>query len=292
MKFILLCVSIILPSVLANQFVDETEACFVQYLKGKRKLSTNFQTAIEPAEYCDDRLPSMMQSLRTFIDDKVNKEMLPEDSECLLDEMENRECVDHLIMIYVIRLNKFLIESDLTKQLETVRGQLKHDLESIALQCKVDDESFVKLFHTNLGIRNESLEVLQYEYCISRYCLDNKFLEMENYEINPNNITTDTLNCTYIIDIDRKKAENEFTEEYLTTPVRLEAKSCIMEAYTNEKVYEWNLALKVLGNEVNAKRTKEADVIKVTEKLSGSSMTKLVYNCVLPVVNDKIVKNL
>lgn len=281
MKFIIICVSIFLSPVLASQFLDESEACFVQYLKEKRKLSTNFQSAIEPAEYCDDRLPNMLQSLRTFVDDKVNKGM-PDEAECLLDGLENRESVDHLISIYVIRLNKFLNENDLKIQLETVRSQLKQHLESIALKCKVDDESFVKLFHQNLGIRNETLEFLQYEYCISKYCLDNKFLEMENYVINPNNITTDDINCTSIIDIDRKKAEKEFDDEYLTTPERIEVKSCIMQAYTDEKLYEWNLALKVLGNEVNAKRTKETDVIKVTEKLSSSSMSKLVYNCVFP----------
>lgn len=288
MKFALICVLILLSPVLASQFVDEIEACLVQYLKGKGKLSSDFQSVKEPSQLCVDKLSSMLQSLRTFIDDEIRKEM-PNEVECLLGAMDDQETVDHFTMIYVLRLNMFLSENDLKIQLAGSRTQLKQDLESIALQCKVDDKNFVKIFNVNLGIKNETLEALQYEYCITKYCVDNKFLVSGNYEMNPNNIATD-INCTSIIDIDRNKAEQEFADEYITTPEAKEAKTCIVQAYRNAKRYEWFIALKVLANEVNARRTKHADVTKATEKLTNPSFSQTVDKCMFP--SDVIAVNL
>lgn len=279
MKYEIILVPIILSAVgaVSSQFLDETEACFVQYLKVKGKVDSSFQSIIEPTENCVDKLSSMLQSLRAFIDNEIRKEM-PDELECLLGAMENQECVDHFIMIYVLRLNMFLSEDEIKMLLATSRAQLKLDLETIAFQCKVDDKNFVQIFNKNLGIKNETLDALQYEYCIAKYCVDNKFLEL-NYEINPNNIATDDVNCTSIIAIDRYNAEKEFADEYITTPEAIEAKACIMQKYRNAQRYEFFAAIKVLGNELNARRTKEADVIKITEKLTGPSFTQSMRDC-------------
>lgn len=279
MKFAsFICVSIILsPVVMASQFLDETEACFVQYLKWKGKLEGNFQSVIDPPEYCVAKLSGMLQSLRTFIDNEIKKEM-PDEAECLFGSIDDRECLDHFMMIYVLRLNLFLSEDEIKILLATSRAELKQDLETVARQCKVDDKDFVQIFNKNLGIRNETLEALQYDYCLTKYCVDNKILEL-HYELNPNNIATADVNCTFIIDADRNQAEKEFADEYITTPEWIEAKACIMEVYRNEKRYEFFAAIKVLGNELNARRTKEADTIRVTEKLTGPSFAQAINDC-------------
>lgn len=289
MKLVLILISILFTPVLTSQFVDEIEACLVQHLKGQGKLSSDFQSVIEPAENCVDRMSTLMESLRSSIENEINKDMSYE-SNCLLGGMDNRNTIVHFAMIFVLRLNKLMNENDLDIQLKKTRTQLRQDLESIATECKVDDTNFVKLFHKNLGIRNETLDVLEYEYCITKYCVDNQFLELGNYVMNPNNITTDNINCTSIVDIDRKKAEQEFADEHITTTEAEEAKVCIMQLYRTEQQYEWFIALKVLSNEVNARRTKESDVIKATEKLTSTSFKESLYNCMLPI--DKIVVTL
>lgn len=291
MKLVLICISIllILTPVQPSQFVDEIEACLVQHLKGKGKLSNDFQSIIEPSENCVDRMSALLEAMRSAIENDINKDMFYE-SKCLLGAMENRDTLVHFTMIFVLRLNKLMNENDLEIQLKETRSQLRQDLESIAAECKVDDTNFVKLFHKNLGIRNESLEVLEYEYCITKYCVDNEFLELGNYVMNPNNITTDNINCTSIIAVDRKKAEQEFADEYITTTEAEEAKDCMMQLYRTEQQYEWFVALKVLNNEVNARRTKESDVIKATEKVTSTSFKQSLFNCMFP--SDTIVVNL
>ncbi len=264
---------------LASRFVDEIEACLVQHLRGKGKLSSEFPTAIEPSENCVARVSGVLESLRSFIDNAI-KEELSHESECLLRAIENRETIVHFTMIFVLRLNKLMNENDLDTQLNTTRMQLKEDLEAIAAECQVDEIKFVKLFHKNLGIRNETLAVLEYEYCITKYCIDHEFLELGNYIMNPNNISTDNINCTYIIDMDRNRAEQEFADEYITTTEAKEAQECILQLYRTEQQYEWYIALKVLSNEVNARRTKESDVIKATEKLTNPSFSQSIYDCI------------
>lgn len=272
--------AIILSPVLAEHFLDVTEACMVQFLKEKGKLNNNFESAIEPTEECLEKLPIMIQSLQAFVENEIKK-VMPFESECLLGEIADRDTADHLITIYVVRLNKFLSENVLTAQLESSRAQLKQDLESIALRCEVDSKSFVKIFNKNLGIRNETLEALEHNYCVTKYCMDSKILELENYETNPNQIPTDDINCTAIIDIDRNNAEKEFADEYITTAEMIAAKNCIMQVYRDEKRYEWFAALYVLGDVVFARKTKEADVIKVTEKLTDPSFVQSIKNCLL-----------
>lgn len=294
MHFRLICAFVLLISTSvawAGQFLEDTEACLVTYLKEKGKIPIDFQSSIETFDHCADRPPLMYQSLRSFVDNEVKKKMTPAVSKCLLDSIDNQDTTDHLVMIYILRLNKFLSDSEMTVKLETTRSQLKEELEGIAQKCETSTENFVKIFHPNLGIRNETLEALQYEYCIVQYCVENKFLEMDNYEMNRNGIATDNINCTAIIDTDRKNAEKEFADDYITTPDTIEAKACIMQAYRTEKRYEWFLALKVLGNEVNARRTKEKDVINVTNKLTGRAFMELFFNCVAPTENLVVTLN-
>lgn len=283
MKIELICISIllILTPVHPSQFVDEIEACLVQHLKVKGKLSNDFQSVIEPAENCVDRMSILLEDMRLSIENDINKNM-SHDSKCLLGAMENRDTFLDFTMIFVLRLNKLMNENDLEIQLEKTRSQLRQDLESIATECKADHTNFVKLFHKNLGIRNETLEVLEYEHCITKFCVDNRFLEFGNYVMNPNNITTENINCTSILAEDRKKAEQEFADEYITTTEAKEAKDCMMQLYRTEQQYEWFIAVKVLSNEVNARRTKESDVIKATEKLTSASFKQSLYNCMLP----------
>lgn len=281
MKFVFIFVALMLSPVLADHFLDITEACLVQFLQEKGKLSSSFKSAIEPTEQCLEKLPYMVRSLQAFVDNEIKK-VMPYESECLLAEINRRDTVDHFISVYVIRLNKFLDENVLTLQLASSRAQLKQDLESIAHQCEVDDKSFVKIFNQNLGIRNETLEALQYDYCVTKYCVDSKILEMESYDPNPNQIRMDDVNCTFIIDADRNKAEKEFADEYIATPEMIAAKDCILRAYRNGKQYEWSAALHVLGNIVFARKTKEADVIKVTEKLTSPELSQSINNCLLP----------
>lgn len=289
MRFASILLSLLLGPVFASQFVDEIEACLVQYLRGKEKLGIEFPTTIEPSDNCADRVSTVLESFRSFIDNEIKKDMIYE-SECLLSAIENRGTLVDFTMIFALRLNKLMDEDDLNTRLNRTRTQLKHELESIAAECKVDVKNFVKLFHKNLGIRNETIEVLQYEYCITKYCIDHEFLDLDNYVLNPNNITTDSINCTNIIEMDRMKAEEEFADENITTTEAKEAKDCIMQLYRTEQQYEWFIALKVLSNEVNARRTKESDVIKATEKLTSPSFAESMLKCIVP--SDTIVVTL
>ncbi|KAG4075475.1 hypothetical protein HA402_015128 [Bradysia odoriphaga] len=280
MQYALIFVAIVLSPVLADLF-DITETCGVQYLKEKGKLSSNFESAIEPTEMCLDVLPDFIQSLRSAIDESVKK-VMPHESKCLMGEIDYSDVMDQFLAINVIRMNKILSENLLTMELKYIRAQLKHELENIALQCQVDDKNFVELFNYDLGIRNETLAALQHSYCVTKSSVDNRILELENYEPNPYGISTDDINCTSIIDIDRINAEKGFADRYITTAEEMAAKDCIMQLYRNEKRYEWVAAFRVLQNIDLVRKTKESDLIRVLEKLNNSSFFNSIYDCTLP----------
>lgn len=240
---------------------------FCETINDNGKFDSKIQSAIKHQVDCGDETSKIQRSLRYG----------------LFAAMDSRECVDHLMMSLVLSFTNVFLSFQSNNEIKLLstanRAELKQDLETVTLQCSMDDKNLEKIFNKILDIRNETLEALQYEYCTKKYCVDNRILELD-YELNPNNIATADVNCTYIIDTDRKQAENEFVRRYDINDMKIEATACTMEAYNrNEKLYGFNVAFKLLRHELNARRTKEADVIRVAEKLMGPSVREFINNC-------------
>jgi hypothetical protein len=281
MKFAVysLALSATLYCVYARAAIDEGEACIVQYLKRKGKLSEDFPTTLEtPSSHCEVSIPISTKIVREAYVDKIN-ETFPNQSQCLIDEFDNREIVDHVLKVSVISESKKLSENSIKTQLEAARSDLKQDLEKIAIQCNTVDEAFTNIFNDLLGIKNETLAVFQYEYCISKYTADNSLLPLNNVELNPHHIDIEHLNCTAIIEKERTKAVKEIRDKMTSTPNGDRYINCILNAYNRNRVFDWSIALKVLYIVELPKETKESEKAKATQKIADFSVAT--FTCIV-----------
>lgn len=248
--------------------LDKSEACLVQYLKRKAKLTNDFPSTIQPSPKCRLVMPLTLQIIRETLVDEI-KEKVPNDSECLIKELDNQETVDQVIKISVIHESRSLSENEVTTQLEAARNQLKRDLENIAIQCNTVDERFTQIFNEYLGIKNETLEVLQYEYCIAKYIADNSFLPLDNVELNPHHIDISKVNCNNIIDKDRKESIEKLRNKIISNSIDEHSSECVLNAYKRDNIFEWGLALKVLSIVELPKETMESGKLRVTQNIGS-----------------------
>lgn len=258
--------------------LDESQACLVQYLKGKAKLSSSFPTMLQPSSRCHLVIPITLQTLREVVTDEI-KEKTPGESECLINEFDDQETLDEVMKITVIHESKLLSENEIKTQLTTIRNQLKNDLGNIALQCHTDDKNFISIFNEYLGIKNETLEVFQFEYCISKYVADNSILAMDNVELNPHDIDIKNTNCDNILEKERNKEENEIRDKLTQTPNAGQILECVMEAYKSEKIFDYGVALKVLYVLDFPRETKDSEKARVAQKVASFAVTT--FTCVL-----------
>ncbi len=132
----------------ASYKYNKEEACVVQYLKAKGKLNEAFQSTVPTpsAPECQILVPSVVEYVRSMLNGEII-EKFPNELNCLSDEFNNKEGVDHLIKISVMRRSDFLSESDKRAHLIVSRNQLKDVLKEVAVQCLVEDKKFIDVFN-------------------------------------------------------------------------------------------------------------------------------------------------
>lgn len=251
-KFIRYCVVIFLVSHAAlcsdkleikENYMQKIEACLVKYLQNKGKLTRNFQTALPASSVlCRFITPWALQTVNDAASDLV-EEAFPTATDCLTMGFRDKEVIDYIMKIQVLGVSEALDSREI--RLETTRSKFKQELESIASNCQIDQKDFVKLFNRNLGIKNDTLEMVQYEYCLAKYIVDNNVLELDNVEMNPQHITPDSVDCDSIIDADKRKIEEGLNGKG-SEKLSQRSMSCIVDSYRSMKMYDWSAVAKVL----------------------------------------------
>lgn len=236
-----------------NEAERNVVACFVQHLNGKGKLDETFQSTLLPtsSSHCRRLVPFFVQIVRANLKDEVAKGF-PNEASCLADVFDNIEAVDYHMKLNVIEKCSFLSVSDKDKQLEETRSQFKDTLTEIALQCLVDDKNFVQIFNRLLGIKNETLEAYQRRYCMTKYVVDRQILKLENVDINPHQIDTDSVDCDDIMDDEQSeigkslgKTDKKELNKNLS-PTEQRDLDCNMDVYRRDNLFDLKVALKVI----------------------------------------------
>lgn len=275
MKFAIRCLAVYIyaqflyVSASGNAFNDG-EACLIQYLHKKGKLDDNFTSIEKPSPNCLFVMPLTKMVLRKTFTDRIDSE-IPNHSDCLKARFDSQETLDLVIKISVIR------EVDIKTELDPVRRALHDDLKNIMSHCDTNDESFLAIFNDYLGNKNETLAVLQEDYCVSKYVADNNILDLSNVELNPNRIDTENLNCNQMVEKLKNDSEQELSDKIASLPHGKKILVCVMDAYKTNKIFETGIALKVLYNLDVPKDLKESEKVRLTQILSGFGLAT--FNC-------------
>lgn len=245
----------------ANSAFNDGEACLVQYLQSKGKLGANFKSSEKPSPNCMYVMPlTKIISRKSFLE-QIDK-IIPDHSECLMAKFDSQETLDLLMKISVIQ------ERDDKPELESTRNSLRNDLQAAMTHCETNDTTFFAIFNDYLGNKNETLEVLQQDYCLAKYVAENKFVDLNNVDLNPYRIDIRNLDCNRTVDRLRNDAEKELTDKISSLPNGQRILRCVMGAYEKGNIFDSGIALKVLYNLDLPQDMKESEKIRLTQKLS------------------------
>lgn len=266
MKFEIYCIAAyatLLHICVANTAFRDGEACLIQYLQKKGKLGNDFKSIEQPSPNCLFVMPLTKMVLRKTFTDRIEKE-IPKHSDCLTTKFDSQETLDLIIEISVVQ------EIDNVKiELEPIQRALHDDLKNIMSHCETKDETFIAIFNDYLGFKNETLEVLQQDYCLAKFVADNKIVDLSNVELNPGKIDIENLNCNQMVDKLRNDSEKELTDKILSLPNGQDILRCVMDAYKMGGIFDAGIALKVLYNLDVPKELKQPEHDRLTQKLSG-----------------------
>lgn len=265
MKFAIYCCIVIYAEILyvsaTNNAFNDGEACLVQYLQRKGKLDNNFKTAEKPSPNCLFVMPLTKMVVRKKFTDRIEKE-IPNHSECLIKKFDGEETLDLLIKMSVIQ------EGEMKSELDSTRTALHEDLKTIMSHCETNDNRFLIIFNDYLENENKTLEILQQDYCMSKYVAENKILDLTNVELNPNQVDSTNLDCNRIIEKFRIDSEKELTDKISSLANGEKISKCVLDAYKNGEIFDSGVALKVLYNLDVPKETKESEKVRLTQKIS------------------------
>jgi hypothetical protein len=273
---IICCVAtlFVISSVKAN---FKLETCLVQYLQTKGKLSADFPSAEPAPPDCDFETQLFIHVIKASVFNSIEDE-IPNAASCLIKQVDdNKEVVDYIVKINLLATSRSVNESERPTQVEATRNQLKEDLAKIATHCLTDYKQFINIFiDLRLGLKNDSLTVLQHDYCLAKYAVDNQLVEFGEVEINPRHIDLDSFNCEQILEADRNKSAKYFNDANAETFKGEEAMNCAVNVYKNDRIYDWRVALLVIKNldfSVETKRVETAKLNDIMRKFAARSIS-------------------
>lgn len=253
--------------------LDEGKKCVVQYLKEKGKLNPNFPSN-KPNPNCRLVLGLVVSAIENGMIESLTYSS--PNSACVTNEFKNRESIDIFMKIEAITLNKEMNENEIEMQLKEAKDELKENLNQIGRACDTDP-SFGGQFDHILGIKNDSLAVLQQKYCLAKYVVDNNVLVLKDVDINPDRISIENIECGRVIDNYR---HNELTKiKDGSTSISPLFSDCMIQKYLDDDYFNVILALKVLEEIPLRPKYKREETERLNSELVDFNMS--ILNCVL-----------
>lgn len=133
--------------------IDDASACITPYLKSKGKLENEFQLV---KTSCRLTVRQIVDGLKRIIIDKL-KETLPNEMNCIMEQIDKHEIMDIILKIAVIELSDSLTETEINTQLQGPQDELKIQLKASATSCGLADDKLVLFFRGFLGKKSKSL---------------------------------------------------------------------------------------------------------------------------------------
>lgn len=220
-------------------------ACVVQHLKDNNKLEKDFPfpDGVDTSD-CQIIMPLLMRVSEDMLRLKLSrKESIKAD--CVMVEMKKSDGLDYIFIHDVVQWSKGSIEADDIKKYEKFDKTLKEIFENAAIICE-SDPSYGGLLDEVVKIKNESLPVLQQNYCFTKYAIESKLIDVEDVDYNPKKIDTSIVDCTVMIKNKKVEKEEKLLDVLRTLKLAPEKIQCVVENFQMDRNFDWNLAFQVI----------------------------------------------
>lgn len=79
---------------------------------------------------------------------------------------------------------------------------------------------------------------IQLTYCLLQYALDKQLFKLKDVYggVNPNDIDTESVNCTSIVAVERSKSETQFK-------YKVDGSDCAMNEFRSGNLFDWKVAM-------------------------------------------------
>lgn len=236
--------------------------CTLRDLKTERNLEFDFPMSKETPK-CRLTWSQLNEAVREEMKLFIAKHA-PSDGNCLSDRfVKSDKTLDLVLTITAIQAGDFFSATEKKVRLVNFQNDLKNNLEEIANECKYPKDKFLELFQ-GAFMNNETLIAMESTYCLAKYVTDNEVLTLRDVNLNPHNINTDNLNCSIVIEEERRKDEERFRDNMTLRDQT--AIACVMNVYTENEVFYLDFAEMVLDKSEISEEMKRSEKDKINLK--------------------------
>lgn len=225
--------------------LNDGNACIAEYLKEQGKLEEDFVSSgtFHPSK-CTLVMPLILTAFERALELKLsNKSSI--NSNCVIVELKKNGAMDYMLKQELLTMTKSLDEEETKIRIEETKENLRMVFEEAAKKCD-SDPSYGGLFDDILEIRNESLAVLQQNYCYTKYVIENKLIDLEEVDVNPKRLAISNIECEAKIASNRIEKENKLRSSLELKKTPQKTVECIMEKFQSSRAFDSNLALEVI----------------------------------------------
>lgn len=226
--------------------IDKTVICVTQYLVKMEKLEKDFVkfSTVDRVE-CDRVIPVTIDELTRVLIKKFEKCKSIKYG-CVLRNLKNRGAIDYIFLMEILRMQT--LETEKSKKFEdSVIRKLKIILEEISEDCE-SDETYGGIFDEYLDCKNNSFSFLQENFCLTKFSLDYKFIQVEKVGDAGMKISSSDDKCKTLVAKFRLRSEKNFLKNIRKQEFEEKQVKCLMERYRNELGFRVQLAKEVLRN--------------------------------------------
>lgn len=220
-----------------------SQDCIVRFLQIKGKLEGSFQSSPAPGDLCRVLLPLIYANHSEKLVLKL-WETKSVKAQCVFETLKNSQFIDLELKLEIYSHSKHLTRNERRKRMYEVMINQRKLLVEAARICR-SDKSYGGLFDEILGI-NSSLVLHQENYCLLKYVVDNRFIDIPDITTNPLNINTMNFDCRTIIETKKRENERKLLEAFQINKYSNEAIECLLERYKHENIFGWNTAKNLL----------------------------------------------
>lgn len=222
---------------------DLNQACIIRFLQIRGKMNDNFLKVQAPSDMCRILLPLIYANhseklcLRLWEAKSVK-------ASCVFEKLKNTEFID-LELKYEIYSETLTLNKNMRrKKMWEIQRDQRMILSDVSKECK-SDADFGGVFDHILGI-NSSSAVVEQNYCILIYTMNNGFLDIPKENLNPLNLTITSVDCLTIIHRLRAEKKKVLLDAFRKRKYSNEAITCLLDRYYDERIFGWNLAKDII----------------------------------------------
>jgi len=196
-------------------------------------------------------------------------------AECIYDFLKESDFIDVQMKREIYADAKHLSRNNKRKKILELRSQQRDILTKAAAKCR-SDPTYAGLFDEILGI-NSSQVVFQHDWCLSKYVMENEFVNLNGVNLNPMRLDTTSIDCSSVIVSRKEENERQLIRAFQTIGFSPDAIGCILEKYRLEQIFGKNMAKDVIVRSNMRDDVKKSEDWKISKSLSDFSKVSL--NC-------------